>query len=71
MQMECEEGYHHTTKEFALPLLCGDYLVDYTDAKINLLNTCGSNNQLYSFIIPFRAMAVILFWMAVPILVPF
>ena len=53
MQMECEEGYHHTTKEFALPLLCGDYLIDYTDAKINLLNTCGSNNQFvqlyYSF----------------------
>jgi hypothetical protein len=51
--MECEEGYHHTTKEFALPLVCGDYLIDYTDAKINLLNTCGSNNQFvqlyYSF----------------------
>lgn len=53
MQMECEDGYHNTTKEFALPLVCGDYNLDYTDAKINLLNTCGSNNQFvqlyYSF----------------------
>ncbi len=50
VQMDCVDGYHHVAKESALPLICGKYELDYSQAKINLLNTCSSNNlfvQLY------------------------
>lgn len=50
VQMDCVDGYHHVARESALPLICGKYELDYSQAKINLLNTCSSNNlfvQLY------------------------